>query len=93
MRLVLVVAAFVVWSQAELKAFTNALSIQVFTSTASLSNIAECISIARNHCDQVITFFFSRSVMALKNDWVLKINVFTVFSIFLSKDNFPEPLS
>ncbi|KAG1670499.1 Exocyst complex component 8 [Nymphon striatum] len=48
-------SAFIVWSHSELKTFANALTIQVFTSTASLSTIAECVSVSRGNCEQLKT--------------------------------------
>lgn len=46
-------SAFVVWSGSAIKMFVNAFSKQVFDSKESLSTAAECVKVAKEHCQQL----------------------------------------
>uniref|UniRef100_A0AAV2K9R5 Exocyst component Exo84 C-terminal domain-containing protein n=1 Tax=Knipowitschia caucasica TaxID=637954 RepID=A0AAV2K9R5_KNICA len=46
-------SAFVVWSGSAMKMFVNAFSKQVFDSKESLSTAAECVKVAKEHCQQL----------------------------------------
>ncbi|NP_001090265.1 exocyst complex component 8 [Xenopus laevis] len=46
-------SAFIVWSRLALKMFVDAFSKQVFDSKESLSTVAECVKVAKEHCKQL----------------------------------------
>ncbi|KAM8847130.1 exocyst complex component 8 [Synchiropus picturatus] len=46
-------SAFVVWSRSAMRMFVNAFSKQVFDSKESLSTAAECVKVAKEHCQQL----------------------------------------
>ncbi|KAG2468766.1 exocyst complex component 8 [Polypterus senegalus] len=46
-------SAFVVWSRTAMKMFVDAFSKQVFDSKESLSTAAECVKVAKEHCEQL----------------------------------------
>ncbi|XP_013886747.1 exocyst complex component 8 [Austrofundulus limnaeus] len=46
-------SAFVVWSRAAMTMFVDAFSKQVFDSKESLSTAAECVKVAKEHCQQL----------------------------------------
>ncbi|XP_034018006.1 exocyst complex component 8 [Thalassophryne amazonica] len=47
-------SAFVVWSRSAMKMFVDAFSKQVFDSKESLSTVAECVKVAKEHCKHLI---------------------------------------
>ncbi|XP_019959290.1 exocyst complex component 8 [Paralichthys olivaceus] len=46
-------SAFVVWSKSAMRMFVDAFSKQVFDSKESLSTAAECVKVAKEHCQQL----------------------------------------
>ncbi|XP_015227259.1 PREDICTED: exocyst complex component 8 [Cyprinodon variegatus] len=46
-------SAFVVWSRSAMNMFVDAFSKQVFDSKESLSTAAECVKVAKEHCQQL----------------------------------------
>ncbi|XP_028295302.1 exocyst complex component 8 [Gouania willdenowi] len=46
-------SAFVVWSRSAVRMFVDAFSKQVFDSKESLSTAAECVKVAKEHCQQL----------------------------------------
>ncbi|XP_030578114.1 exocyst complex component 8 [Archocentrus centrarchus] len=46
-------SAFVVWSRSAMRMFVDAFSKQVFDSKESLSTAAECVKVAKEHCQQL----------------------------------------
>ncbi|CAN9507520.1 unnamed protein product [Ophioblennius macclurei] len=46
-------SAFVVWSKSAVRMFVDAFSKQVFDSKESLSTAAECVKVAKEHCQQL----------------------------------------
>ncbi|XP_053567089.1 exocyst complex component 8 [Bombina bombina] len=46
-------SAFIVWSRTAMKMFVDAFSKQVFDSKESLSTAAECVKVAKEHCNQL----------------------------------------
>ncbi|KAM9703984.1 exocyst complex component 8 isoform 2-T2 [Menidia menidia] len=46
-------SAFVVWSRSAMSTFVDAFSKQVFDSKESLSTAAECVKVAKEHCQQL----------------------------------------
>lgn len=46
-------SGLIVWATAELNNFTVHFSRQVFTPQASIANVAECVSLASSHCEQM----------------------------------------
>ncbi|XP_029966282.1 exocyst complex component 8 [Salarias fasciatus] len=46
-------SAFVVWSRSAMTTFVDAFSKQVFDSKESLSTAAECVKVAKEHCQQL----------------------------------------
>lgn len=46
-------AAFVVWAHGEVNNFASMFSRHVFTTQSSLTTVAECVSRADHHCQQV----------------------------------------
>uniref|UniRef100_A0A3Q3NFG5 Exocyst complex component 8 n=1 Tax=Labrus bergylta TaxID=56723 RepID=A0A3Q3NFG5_9LABR len=46
-------SAFVVWSRTAMRMFVDAFSKQVFDSKESLSTAAECVKVAKEHCQQL----------------------------------------
>ncbi|XP_061785887.1 exocyst complex component 8 [Nerophis lumbriciformis] len=46
-------SAFVVWSRSAMRMFVDAFSKQVFDSKESLSTAAECVNVAKEHCQQL----------------------------------------
>ncbi|AWP20345.1 putative exocyst complex component 8 [Scophthalmus maximus] len=46
-------SAFVVWSKSTMRMFVDAFSKQVFDSKESLSTAAECVKVAKEHCQQL----------------------------------------
>ncbi|KAI8795680.1 exocyst complex component 8 [Biomphalaria glabrata] len=48
-------SAFVIWAKQELQSFVSIFKRQVFESKASLSTIADCVLLARGHCQELST--------------------------------------
>ncbi|XP_062980458.1 exocyst complex component 8 [Elgaria multicarinata webbii] len=46
-------SAFVVWARSAMRMFVDAFSKQVFDSKESLSTAAECVKVAKEHCNQL----------------------------------------
>ncbi|CAG5136219.1 unnamed protein product, partial [Candidula unifasciata] len=46
-------SAFVIWAKQELQAFVSIFRRQVFESKASLTTIADCVVLARTHCQEL----------------------------------------
>ncbi|XP_032818161.1 exocyst complex component 8 isoform X2 [Petromyzon marinus] len=46
-------SSFVVWSRSAMKMFAGAFSKQVFDSKESLSTVAECVAVAKRHCEKL----------------------------------------
>ncbi|XP_005112876.1 exocyst complex component 8 [Aplysia californica] len=46
-------SAFVIWSKQELQSFVSIFRRQVFESKASLSTIADCVQLAKRHCQEL----------------------------------------
>jgi len=53
-------AAFVLWAKQELQYFVGVFSGQVFVTKYNLSTVAECVTEARNYCQQVRNTFEAR---------------------------------
>ncbi|XP_059153846.1 exocyst complex component 8-like [Physella acuta] len=46
-------SSFVIWSKQELESFVSIFKRQVFESKASLTTIADCVVLAKNHCEEL----------------------------------------
>lgn len=57
------VPAFVIWGKQELQAFVSIFKRQVFESKASLTTIADCVVLAKSHCEEV--GHFTKIVLAI----------------------------
>jgi len=51
---VFLISAFVVWARSEVGKFSNNFKKHVFAPQSTLTTIAECVSLVRSHCEQVI---------------------------------------
>ncbi|XP_041378442.1 exocyst complex component 8-like [Gigantopelta aegis] len=62
-------SAFVVWSKHELQAFVATFCRQVFESKSSLTTIAECVQMAKQHCEElsIIGLDISFTLLAILN--------------------------